>query len=238
VLSIKKIKVLIADDHVMVRQGFMVLLNAQPDIEVIGEAADGNEMVELTETLHPDVVLAAISMPNLNGIEATKLIHQRNPEMPVVMVTIHTSSSYVVRALRSGARGYVVKNDDFQHVIQAIKAVSLGQRYLSTLVSEQIIDSVVSGTSGEFNLDERISIREREILQLLAEGNSIRRSPRNWSSAPVRWKRTARTSCGNWNSARRSIYSATPSSTVSPSLSSEPSQRKRSYFFHIFQMIG
>jgi two-component system response regulator NreC len=172
VLSIKKIKVLIADDHVMVRQGFMVLLNAQPDIEVIGEAADGNEMVELTETLHPDVVLAAISMPNLNGIEATKLIHQRNPEMPVVMVTTHTSSSYVVRALRSGARGYVVKNDDFQHVIQAIKAVSLGQRYLSTLVSEQIIDSVVSGTSGEFNLDERISIREREILQLLAEGNS------------------------------------------------------------------
>jgi DNA-binding NarL/FixJ family response regulator len=172
VLRIKKIKVLIADDHVMVRQGFMVLLNAQPDIEVIGEAADGNEMVELTETLHPDVVLADISMPNLNGIEATKLIHQRNPEMPVVMVTTHTSSSYVVRALRSGARGYVVKNDDFQHVIQAIKAVSLGQRYLSTLVSEQIIDSVVSGTSGEFNLDERISIREREILQLLAEGNS------------------------------------------------------------------
>lgn len=171
-MSIKKIKVLIADDHVMVRQGFMVLLNAQPDIEVIGEAADGNEMVELTETLHPDVVLADISMPNLNGIEATKLIHQRNPEMPVVMITVHTSSSYVVRALRSGARGYVVKNDDFQHVIQAIKAVILGQRYLSTQVSEQIIDAVVTGTSQEFNMDERISIREREILQLIAEGNS------------------------------------------------------------------
>jgi Response regulator containing a CheY-like receiver domain and an HTH DNA-binding domain len=171
-LGIKKIKVLIADDHVMVRQGFMVLLNAQPDIEVIGEAADGNEMVELTENLHPDVVLADISMPNLNGIEATRLIHQRNPEMPVVMITIHTSSSYVVRALRSGARGYVVKNDDFQHVIQAIKAVILGQRYLSSSVSEQIIDAVVSGTSQEFNMDDRISIREREILQLIAEGNS------------------------------------------------------------------
>lgn len=156
----------------MVRQGFMVLLNAQPDIEVIGEAADGNEMVELAENLHPDVVLADISMPNLNGIEATKLIHQRNPEMPVVMITIHTSSSYVIRALRSGARGYVVKNDDFQHVIQAIKAVSLGQRYLSSQVSEQIIDAVVSGTSQDFNMDERISIREREILQLIAEGNS------------------------------------------------------------------
>lgn len=156
----------------MVRQGFTVLLNAQPDIEVIGEAADGNEMVELAENLHPDVVLADISMPNLNGIEATKLIHQRNPEMPVVMITTHTSSSYVVRALRNGARGYVVKNDDFQHVIQAIKAVILGQRYLSTLVSEQIIDAVVMGTSMEFNLDERISIREREILQLIAEGNS------------------------------------------------------------------
>jgi DNA-binding NarL/FixJ family response regulator len=171
-LSIKKIKVLLADDHAMVRQGFTVLLNAQPDIEVIGEAADGNEMVELAENLHPDVVLADISMPNLNGIEATKLIHQRNPEMPVVMITTHTSSSYVVRALRNGARGYVVKNDDFQHVIQAIKAVILGQRYLSTLVSEQIIDAVVMGTSMEFNLDERISIREREILQLIAEGNS------------------------------------------------------------------
>ena len=156
----------------MVRQGFMVLLNAQPDIEVIGEAADGNEMVELAENLHPDVVLADISMPNLNGIEATKLIHQRNPEMPVVIITIHTSSSYVIRALRSGARGYVVKNDDFQHVIQAIKAVSLGQRYLSSQVSEQIIDAVVSGTSQDFNMDERISIREREILQLIAEGNS------------------------------------------------------------------
>lgn len=171
-MSIKKIKVLIADDHVMVRQGFIVLLNAQPDIEVIGEAADGNEMVEQAESLHPDVVLADISMPNLNGIEATKVIHQRNPEMPVVMVTVHTSSSYVVRALRSGARGYVVKNDDFQHVVQAIKAVSEGQRYLSSQVSEQIIDAVVSGTSQDFTMDERISIREREILQLIAEGNS------------------------------------------------------------------
>ncbi|HEX7620325.1 MAG TPA: response regulator transcription factor [Anaerolineales bacterium] len=171
-MSIKKIKVLIADDHVMVRQGFMVLLNAQPDIEVIGEAADGNEMVELAENLHPDVVLADISMPNLNGIEATKLIHQRFPDMPVVMITIHTASSYVIRALRNGARGYVVKNDDFQHVIQAIKTVSLGQRYLSNLVSEQIIDAVISGTSSDFNMDERISIREREILQLIAEGNS------------------------------------------------------------------
>jgi DNA-binding NarL/FixJ family response regulator len=148
------------------------LLNAQPDIEVIGEAADGNEMVELVETLRPDVVLADISMPNLNGIEATKLVHQRYPDMPVVMITIHTSSSYVIRALRNGARGYVVKNDDFQHVIQAIKTVSLGQRYLSSQVSEQIIDAVISGTSVDFNLDERISIREREILQLIAEGNS------------------------------------------------------------------
>jgi len=156
----------------MVRQGFMVLLNAQPDIEVVGEAADGNEMVEKAETLRPDVVLADISMPNLNGIEATKLIHQRWPDMPVVIITIHTSSSYVIRALRNGARGYVVKNDNFQNVIQAIKTVTLGQRYLSGQVSEQIIDAVISGTSLDYNLDERISIREREILQLIAEGNT------------------------------------------------------------------
>jgi len=156
----------------MVRQGFIVLLNAQPDIEVVGEAADGNEMVELAGGLQPDVVLADISMPNLNGIEATKLLHQRYPDMPVVIITIHTSSSYVIRALRNGARGYVVKNDDFQNVIQAIKTVSLGQRYLSGQVSEQIIDAVIAGTSLDYNLDERISIREREILQLIAEGNT------------------------------------------------------------------
>jgi two-component system response regulator NreC len=172
VLSINKIKVIIADDHAMVRQGFMVLLNAQPDMEVVGEAADGNEMVELAANLRPDVVLADISMPNLNGIEATKIIHQRYPDMPVVIITIHTSSSYVIRALRNGARGYVVKNDGFQNVIQAIKTVSQGQRYLSNQVSEQIIDAVISGTSMDFNLDERISIREREILQLIAEGNT------------------------------------------------------------------
>ena len=156
----------------MVRQGFLVLLNAQPDIEVIGEAADGNEMIALAENLRPDVVLADISMPNLNGIEATKIIRQRFPNMPVIIITIHTSSSYVIRALRNGARGYVVKNDDFQHVIQAIKTVSLGQRYLSGQVSEQIIDAVIAGTSLDYNLDERISIREREILQLIAEGNT------------------------------------------------------------------
>ena len=156
----------------MVRQGFLVLLNAQPDIEVIGEAADGNEMIALAENLRPDVVLADISMPNLNGIEATKIIRQRFPDMPVIIITIHTSSSYVIRALRNGARGYVVKNDDFQHVIQAIKTVSLGQRYLSGQVSEQIIDAVIAGTSLDYNLDERISIREREILQLIAEGNT------------------------------------------------------------------
>jgi DNA-binding NarL/FixJ family response regulator len=172
VLSIKKIKVLIAEDHVMVRQGFIVLLNAQPDIEVVGEAADGNEMLEKAENLHPDVILADISMPNLNGIEATKLVRQRWPDMPVVIITIHTSASYVIRALRNGARGYVVKNDNFQNVIQAIKTVTLGQRYLSGQVSEQIIDSVISGTSLDYNLDERISVREREILQLIAEGNT------------------------------------------------------------------
>jgi DNA-binding NarL/FixJ family response regulator len=172
VLSIKKIKVLIAEDHVMVRQGFIVLLNAQPDIEVVGEAADGNEMVEKADNLRPDVILADISMPNLNGIEATKLIHQRWPEMPVVIITIHTSSTYVIRALRNGARGYVVKNDNFQNVVQAIKTVTMGQRYLSGQVSEQIIDAVISGTSLDYNLDERISVREREILQLIAEGNT------------------------------------------------------------------
>ena len=156
----------------MVRQGFKVLLNAETDIEVVGEAADGHEMVELAETLQPDVILADISMPNLNGIEATKVIHKRYPTMPVVIVTIHSNSSYVIRALRNGALGYLVKNDQFQNVILAIRSVAQGVRYLSNQVNEIVIEAAIKGTSADEDLEDRISDREKEILQLIAEGNT------------------------------------------------------------------
>jgi DNA-binding NarL/FixJ family response regulator len=172
VLSITKIKVLIADDHLLVRQGLVVMLNTEPEFEVIGEAADGRELVELAGSLRPDVVLADISMPNLNGIEATNLIHQQYPDMHVVIISDRASTSTVIRALRNGALGYLGRNEDFQHVIEAIRTVNLGRRYLCSQVAEQIIDAVISKTFIDDNLDERISIREREILQLIVEGNT------------------------------------------------------------------
>lgn len=172
-MIIAKITILVADDHLMVRQGLVVLLNAQTDFEVVGEAGDGHEMLQLAESRQPSVILADINMPNLNGIEATSLVRRRYPEIHVVLLSDRASSFQVIRALRNGALGYLVRSDDFQQVVLAVKAVSLGRRYLSGPVADQIIDAVVAGENiDQDRLDDKISVREREILQLIAEGNT------------------------------------------------------------------
>ena len=167
-----KIKVLLADDHQVVSQGMRALLNAQPDIEVIGEAADGHELFRLVWSLRPDVVLSDIAMPNLNGIEATTQIHKRFPNVQVIILSMHSASAYVIRALRSGALGYVLKDDDIEVAIQAIHTVSRGSRFLSAQVSEKVLDTFLSGEDVTLNLEERTTEREREILQLVGEGNT------------------------------------------------------------------
>ena len=169
---ITKTKILIADDHLLVREGLVVMLNTLPDFEVVGQAADGHELVELAGSLRPDIVLADVNMPNLNGIEATSLIHKRYPDMHVILISDHATASVVIRALRNGAIGFLVRYEDFQHVIQAIRSVLQGHRYLSMQAVDQIIDVVISGTYTDDNLDERISTREKEILQLIVEGNT------------------------------------------------------------------
>jgi len=166
------IKVVLADDHQVVRQGMRVLLNAQPDIEVVGEAADGLELVGLVWKLRPDVVISDIAMPNLNGIEATGQIHKRYPETHVIILSMHSASPYVIRALRSGALGYLLKDDDIEIVIQAVRTVAKGTRYLSAQVSAQVIDTFLSGQDPSQTLEERLTEREREILQLVGEGNT------------------------------------------------------------------
>jgi len=167
-----KIKVLLADDHQVVRQGMRALLNAQPDIEIVGEAADGNELLRLAWSLRPDVVLSDIAMPNLNGIEAATQIRKRFPNVQVIILSMHSASAYVIRALRSGALGYVLKDDDIEVVIQAIRAVSKGSRFLSAQVSEKVLDTFLAGEDVTLSLEERITEREREILQLVGEGRT------------------------------------------------------------------
>jgi DNA-binding NarL/FixJ family response regulator len=167
-----KIAVLLADDHQVVRQGLRALINVQPGIEVIGEAHDGLELLTLVEKLRPDVVVTDISMPNLNGVDAAGFIRKRYPEVQVVILSMHSASSYVVRALRTGALGYVLKSDNIEDVIEAIRTVKQGRRYLSKHVSDQVISSLVNAGDAEMDLENRITEREREILQLVAEGNT------------------------------------------------------------------
>jgi DNA-binding NarL/FixJ family response regulator len=171
-MSMGKIKVLLADDHQVVRQGMRALINAQPDIEVIGEAADGHELVRLAWSLQPDVVISDIAMPNLNGIEAAGQIHKRFPKVRVIMLSMHSASSYVIRALRGGALGYVLKDDDIEVVLQAIRTVHKGSRFLSPQVFGEVLDTFLSGEDVTTSLEERLTEREREILQLVGESNT------------------------------------------------------------------
>ncbi len=166
------IRVLLADDHQIVLQGLAVLINSQQGIEVVGRASDGLELLDMVEALRPHVVVTDISMPNLNGVEATSQIRKRHPTCQVIILSMHAASSYVIRALRNGALGYVLKSDRIEDVIEAIEAVSKGRRYLSGQVSDQVISALVTGSEPELDLEKRVTNREREILQLVAEGNT------------------------------------------------------------------
>lgn len=167
-----KIRIVLADDHQIVRQGMRALLNAQPDLEVVGEASDGHELLDLAWTLKPGIVITDIAMPNLNGIEAARQIQARQPTVQVIVLSMYSSSSYVIRALRGGALGYLLKDDDFTEVLRAIRAVSAGRRYLSSSVSGQVLDALLAREEARPEPEEALTGREREILQLIAEGKT------------------------------------------------------------------
>ena len=168
------ITVFLADDHAMFREGLKLLIEAKPDIKVIGEASNGRAAVREVARLQPDVVLMDVFMPELNGLEATGELSQRCPSVKVIILSMHTTNEHVFRALKAGARGYVLKEMTGEEIIKAIRAVHVGKRYLCESISTMVIDDYMKYRETGEQHDElaRLSRREREILQLLAEGKS------------------------------------------------------------------
>ena len=169
-------KVLLVDDHVIVRQGLKALLSDEPDMEVVGEANNGREALEKLAALEPDVILMDISMPGLNGIEATRQIKQRYPDVKVVILSMHANEEYVFQVLQAGAAGYVLKLSDSMEVLTAIRAALSGGSFLSPPISRTVINDYVrrAEARGQGSDLDLLTSREREVLQLLAEGRSNR----------------------------------------------------------------
>ncbi len=166
------VKILLADDHKIVRQGVRALLEAQPGFEVVGEADDGKQALEMIEALSPDIALLDVMTPNMNGIEAAKLARARGSRAKFIFLSMHANPVYAVRALQSGALGYVLKDSDFHEILQAIENALQGRRYLSPAIADETLDILLSADASLDDSLERLSAREREILQLVAEGNT------------------------------------------------------------------
>ncbi len=165
----RKIRILLADDHAVVRQGFRMILSAEPDMEIVGETANGREAVEAAEKLVPDVVVMDVAMPELNGIEATRRLADSVPKARVLAFSMHKDSVYVREILRAGARGYLLK-DAFDHdLVEAVRAVAAGKGYLSPEVSDAVLSDYRKHVTDPLDL---LTSREREILQMLAEGKT------------------------------------------------------------------
>jgi two-component system response regulator NreC len=165
----RKIRVLLADDHTMVRQGFRLILTSQDDIEVVGETGNGRECVELARTLRPDVVVMDVTMPELNGIEATRRIREISPYMRVLALSVHRDSVYVREMIRAGAEGYLLKESADTDLLDAVRLVAAGHSYLSPEVSGAILQDYRKHATNPLDL---LSAREREVLQLAAEGKT------------------------------------------------------------------
>jgi len=163
--------ILLADDHRVVREGLRTLLSQEADLSVIGEAADGREVVELARSLHPEVIIMDIAMPEMNGIEATRLIVAENPAIRVVALSMYADRRFVMQILRAGALGYVLKEAAFEELARAIRTVAGGQPFLSPTVAGFVVEEFVRqvSTTASKTID-LLTSRETEVLRLLAEG--------------------------------------------------------------------
>ena len=169
------VRILLADDHGLIRQGLRTMLLSQPDIEIVGEAQDGRNAIELVHKLKPDIVITDIIMPNLNGVDATFQIVKQYPEIKVIALSGHSNHSFVTGMLKAGASGYVIKECLFEELLKAIDVVSRGGIYLSEKITSGIVSNYIQILSGTSDSPlQSFTEREREVLQLIAEGKSTK----------------------------------------------------------------
>ena len=172
----KSIRILLADDHTVMRRGLRLLLESQPEFSVVAEAADGRQAVEHAEATQPDVAVIDIAMPNLSGIEAAQRMAAAQPHMAIVILSMHSDEGYVLRALKAGAKGYLLKDSAEGDLIAAIKAVHQGKTFFSMEISKMLVEDYIREirTRGAEDSFDMLTSREREILQLLAERKSTK----------------------------------------------------------------
>ncbi|MCS7061448.1 MAG: response regulator transcription factor [Anaerolineae bacterium] len=174
-MTIRPVRILLAEDHTLVRAGIRALLQSLPGVEVIAEAGDGREALRLAEIHRPDIVFMDIAMSGMNGLEATTRIARDLPQVRVMILSMHANEEYVLQALRAGASGYLLKDAGTAELEVAVAAVARGETYLSPAISKQVIEDYVrrvgGGQGGESPFD-RLTPRQREILQLIAEGRT------------------------------------------------------------------
>lgn len=169
------VNILLADDHNILRQGLRALLENEKDFYVVGEAEDGLEALQLAERETPDVMVVDLMMPGLNGLEVTRQIHQTHPDTSIIILSMHAKEAYVLEALKNGASGYVLKDARVNDLVQAVREVTSGRRYLSPPLTERAIEAYMRKLqTDELDIYETLTSREREMLQLAAEGKTNR----------------------------------------------------------------
>ncbi|OGW38877.1 MAG: DNA-binding response regulator [Nitrospirae bacterium RBG_13_39_12] len=168
------IRVFLADDHAVVRDGLRLLLETKGDITVVGEASDGRKTVKQVQKLSPDVVIMDISMPELNGIEATQQICKACPDTRIIILSIHATTEHTARSLKAGAKGYLLKESAGQEVVDAVRTLHSGQQYLSRQIADTVVEFSIFKKDGTLGINpiDSLSAREREVLQLVVEGKT------------------------------------------------------------------
>jgi DNA-binding NarL/FixJ family response regulator len=167
-----QLRLLVADDHEIVRKGLRTILEAQPGWKVVGETSEGRQTVAMVKELKPDVVVLDISMPSLNGLEATRQILKERPETKVLILTMHQADPLIREVLEAGAKGYLLKSDASRDLVSAVEAVRRNKTFFTSYVTQVMLDSYLEGDKNREFTSDRLTSREREIIQLLAEGKS------------------------------------------------------------------
>jgi len=180
-------KVLIADDHAIVREGLQAILSVQPDVELLGEATNGEEAVSKAKELQPDIVLMDITMPIMNGLDATRLIKKQNPDMKILVLTMHEEDDYFYRILEAGASGYFIKGGSFNELVSALRSVWHGDVFIYPTMAKKLLSNYLEGVKSgqEIEKYKKLTDREREILRLVADGRTSQEIAENLFISPT-----------------------------------------------------